>query len=67
MHGSPTLQRRGGGTSASQERDDADPVLAASIRNRVAALAALADAAYSIAVPLDLALHASFATSWNHS
>lgn len=61
MHHSPTLIRRGsGGASAPPYRDDNDPVLVASIRSRVAALAALAGSAYTIAFPLDLVMHASF-------
>ncbi len=61
MHDSPTLLRRG--SSGHPEIDDNDPIVASSIRKRVAALAALAAVAYSVAVPLDLALHAAFATS----
>ncbi|MBP7777155.1 MAG: serine/threonine protein kinase [Acidobacteria bacterium] len=63
MHEATTLLRRDSGTGASPARDEGDPVLAASIRNRVAAFAALAAVAYSVAVPLDLAMHAGFATS----
>lgn len=43
--------------------DVGDPVLEASIRGRVAAIAALAGVVYSVAVPLDLGLHAAFQTS----
>ncbi len=57
----PTLLRhqRTSGTGV----DEQDPVLEASVRNRVGALAALAGAVYSVAVPVDLALHAAFHTS----
>ncbi len=57
----PTLLRRQQTTGAGV--DEQDPVLEASVRNRVAALAALAGAVYSVAVPLDLSLHAAFHTS----
>ncbi len=57
----PTLLRREGTLEASPS--EPDPVLEASIRSRVAALAALAGVAYSVAVPLDLAMHAAFRTS----
>ncbi len=49
-----TLLRREGEVGASSV--ESDPVLEASIRGRVAALAALAGVAYSVAVPLDLGL-----------
>ncbi len=63
MHDSPTLLRRQSETGPSLGWDEGDPVLEASIRNRVAALAGLAGVAYGVAVPLDLVLHASFETS----
>ncbi len=54
----PTLLLREGEGGASPV--ESDPVLEASIRGRVAALAALAGVVYSIAVPLDLALRVAF-------
>lgn len=58
---SPTLLRRESDPAAGS--DAHDPVLEASIRSRVAAIAALAGVVYSVAVPLDLGLHAAFRTS----
>ena len=54
-----TLLRREGEVGASPV--ESDPVLEASIRSRVAALAALAGVVYSVAVPLDLGLRVAFA------
>lgn len=58
---SPTLLRRESDPAAASAVHD--PVIEAGIRNRVAAIAALAGAVYSVAVPLDLGLHAAFQTS----
>ena len=57
----PTLVRRQADPDAAE--DDRDPVLEASVRSRVAAIAALAGVVYSVAVPLDLGLHAAFRAS----
>jgi eukaryotic-like serine/threonine-protein kinase len=62
MRETPTLLRHAGKAETPHASDDGDPVLRASVRSRVAALSALAGVVYSVAVPLDLAMHAMFAT-----
>ena len=64
MQETPTvLRHRPSGSGTPLVADESDPILASGIRKRIAALAALAAVAYSIVVPLDLALHASFDSS----
>ena len=64
MLDSPTILRRRGSSEAGRpSAEESDPLLVSGIRRRVAALAALVAVAYSVVVPLDLAMHASFDTT----
>ncbi len=58
---SPTLLRHESEPTA--DSNVRDPVVEASVRSRVAAIAALAGVVYSVAIPLDLGMHAAFHTS----
>ncbi|MCB9654619.1 MAG: serine/threonine protein kinase [Deltaproteobacteria bacterium] len=58
---SPTLLRRE--SEPTLTSDVRDPVLEASVRSRVAAIAALAGVVYAVAFPLDLGMHAAFRTA----
>jgi serine/threonine-protein kinase len=62
MSENPAILRRDTGDPAAlaSSLDEGDPILASGARKRIAALAALLAAAYSVVVPLDLAIHAMF-------
>ena len=62
MNDSPTILRRASGDPGPSlfSLEESDPLLASGIRKRIAALAVVAAAAYSVTVPLDLAIHAGF-------
>jgi serine/threonine-protein kinase len=62
MSDNPAILRRDTGDPAAPapSLEDGDPILASGARKRIAALAALLASAYSVVVPLDLAIHAMF-------